>query len=222
MQAIATDLPETLAGTEPRDLAVYVVATTPGGTVAALEGARKFAAGFTLRVTLLVPYVVPYQLPLERPADSLAFTAERFRQLVEPLAVDVLVRVCICRPHSATLALLLPRDAVILVGGRYRRWRATREQRLAKALARDGRLVLFVRQGAIIPSCTSCTSFAAPTGRFTPGTRAILARARRRITAVAGLVTRLAAGPWFSSTRKSAGRGARRSAGNTSSSAGLA
>jgi hypothetical protein len=128
-------------------LAVCVMATTLSGTRAALDAARNFAAGFDLRITLLVPQVVPYQQPLDHPADSVAFTIERFRGLAEPLETDVAVHVCLCRSHNATLAPLLPRDAIVLVGGRCRRWWPTREQRVAATLTDAGHHVLFVGEG---------------------------------------------------------------------------
>jgi hypothetical protein len=217
MHATTTDLSGIIRPTtQGEQLAVYVVATTFSGTRAALGAARNFAAGFDIRITLLVPQVVPYPQSVDHPADSVAFTRERFCRLVEPLATDVLVRVCLCRSHSVALAPLLPRDAVVLVGGRCRRWWPTREQNVADALSRTGRQVLFVRDGGIISSCTSSTSFAAPTARSTRATLAILAHARRHITAAAALATRLAAGLscWFIGRR--ANRGARRSAGSTS------
>ena len=196
-------------------LAVYVVATTIGGTRAALEAARTFAAGVDVRIILLVPQVVPYPQSVDHPADSVAFTRERFRHLAESLAVDVLVRVCLCRSHSAALAPVVPRDAIVLVGGRCRRWWPTREQRVADALTGAGRQVLFVREGGIITPCTSSTSFAAPTARSIPATPAILARARRCITAAAAPAIRLAGALSSWSIRRRANRGAPRSVEST-------
>jgi hypothetical protein len=200
--------------TDGDTLAVYVVATTLTGAQAALAAARTFAAGFETRSTLLVPQVVPYPQSVEHPADSVAFTRERFRQLAEPLAMDVLVRVCLCRSHDATLAPLLPCHGIVLIGGRCRRW-PTREQRMARALARSVRHVLFVREGGIITSCTSSTSFAAPMAASTPATPATLARASGYITAAAARATRAAAGLLRWCIRRSTRRGARRSAVNT-------
>jgi hypothetical protein len=148
MHTTTTDLSRIVhRDTEAEELAVYVVATTFSGTRAALDAARNFAAGFDLRITLLVPHVVPYQQPLDHPADSVAFAVERYRRLAEPLAMDVMVRVCLCRSHSAALAPLIPRDTIVLVGGRCRPWWPTREQRVADALTRYGHHALFVLEG---------------------------------------------------------------------------
>ena len=126
-------------------LAVHVLATSADGTRAALMAAGAHARDLEARIVLLVPNVVPYAQALDHPADSVGFVADRFRTLAVELDVEVTIRVCLCRPEHASLAPLLPRDAVILVGGRTRRWWSTREQRLADALRRTGRRVLFVR-----------------------------------------------------------------------------
>jgi len=196
-------------------LAVYVVATTPAGTRGALDAARVLTAGFNPRMTLLVPQVVPYPQSVDHPADSVAFTLERFRRLAEPLAMDVLVRACLCRSPGSALTLVLPRDAIVLVGGRWRGMWPTREQRLAHTLAVAVRHVLFVREGGIITSCTSSTSFAARMAVSIPGTLATLARASGYITAAAARATRAAAGRLRWCIRRSTRREARRSAGNT-------
>lgn len=125
-------------------LSVYVLATSISGTRGALEAAASHARDLDACVVLLVPIVVPYALTLEHPADSPTFVADRFRSLAEALGIDVTIRICLCRPQHATLAPFIPRDAVILVGGRTRRWWPSREQRLAAALTRTGHQVVFI------------------------------------------------------------------------------
>jgi hypothetical protein len=125
-------------------LSVYVLATSTQGTRAALQAAGTYAQGLDARLVMLVPHVVPYAQALEHPADPVAFTASRFRALAEQLGIDVTIRVCFCRSHSAALAPLIPPHAAVLVGGRTRRWWPTREQRVANALTSAGRSVLFI------------------------------------------------------------------------------
>jgi hypothetical protein len=126
-------------------LAVYVLATTADGTRAALMAAGAHARDLEARIVLLVPHVVPYAQALEHPADSVGFVAERFCALALELGLEATIRVCLCRPQHAALAPLIPQDAVILVGGRTRRWWSTREQHLARALIHTGHRVLFVQ-----------------------------------------------------------------------------
>lgn len=130
--------------TDPFPMSVYVLATSMPGTRAALGAAGSYAHGLGAQIVLLVPHVVPYAQTLEHPADSVDFVADRFRALAVGIGVDVSIRVCLCRPQSATLSRLIPRDAAILIGGRTRRWWPTREQRVARTLMQTGRRVLFV------------------------------------------------------------------------------
>jgi hypothetical protein len=131
---------------EDRALVVQVLATSLAGTRAALGAAHSLCLDLNLdvQVVLFVPLVVPYPLPLEHPTISTTIMAERFRELAEDLLMNIVIRVCCCRPHSAALMPLLSRDAVILIGGRTRRWWPTSEQRVAASLAREGYRPLFV------------------------------------------------------------------------------
>jgi hypothetical protein len=129
---------------DPLPMSVYVLATTMPGTRAALRAAGSCARGLDARIVLLVPHVVPYVQTLEHPADPVAFVADRFRALAREIAVDIMIRICLCRPQSGALIALIPTDAAILIGGRTRRWWSTREQRLTRTLARTGRRVMFV------------------------------------------------------------------------------
>ena len=138
------DAASAVPAAHPLPISVYVLATSAPGTRAALRAAGSFARGLDACIVLLVPHVVPYPQALEHPADSVDFVADRFRELAVEIGVDVSIRVCLCRPQSAALAPLIPKDAAILIGGRTRRWWPTREQRLARTLMKTGRRVLFV------------------------------------------------------------------------------
>jgi hypothetical protein len=131
---------------EDRALVVQVLATSLGGTSAALGAAHSLGLDLDLdvQVVLWVPLVVPYPLPLEHPTIPPTIVGERFRKLAEDSGMNVVIRVCLCRPHSVALTSMLSRDAVILIGGRTRRWWPTPEQRVAASLAREGYRALFV------------------------------------------------------------------------------
>ena len=136
----------------PAGLALSVIATTEAGTRAALFAADDLGFGLAPRIILWVPHVVPYAQPLDHPADDVTFTAARFRTLAEEIAADVFVRVCVCRSDAAGLEAVLPRGAVVLVGGARRRWWQTREQRLAERLAAHGYSVLYIDIDVGIPT----------------------------------------------------------------------
>jgi hypothetical protein len=130
--------------TDAASLRAYVIATTDAGTRAALEATRQWAIGLNAEVVLLVPFVIPYAEPLDAANGAVTFVANRYRLLAETIGIDILVRVCVCRPHSAELMPLLPPGAIVLIGGATRRWWPTREERLATRLGRSGYRALLV------------------------------------------------------------------------------
>ena len=120
-----------------------MVATSEEGAAHALSAARSFGDGLSPTLRLLVPHFVPYPESLDSPSMPVQFVADRFKDLAVELS-HVEVQICVCRPAAATLAAAVPRNAVVVVGG-VRGWlRPSREERLAAALATDGRRVLFV------------------------------------------------------------------------------
>ena len=129
---------------ETGSLKVQVVATSAGGTRAALGAAKSLAAGLDASIVLVVPHVVQYGETLEHPTMSPDFAGERFRTMAEDLAMDVEIRVCVCRSQTAVLASALSHDAVVLVGGKVRRVWPTTEQRLIAALVSRGYKALLV------------------------------------------------------------------------------
>lgn len=125
-------------------LSVYVLATTDRGTRAALTAARSFSAGFASAITLVIPHMVPYREALDCPPVPIAFTIARAQRLAEELDTELSLRVCVGRPGDIRFETVIPPNVVVMVGGLRRRWRRSREQRLADRLAAQGRRVLFV------------------------------------------------------------------------------
>jgi hypothetical protein len=134
------------ASSAARSLKVQVVATSFGGTRAALATAQTLAAGLDARVVVFVPYVMPYGEVLDHPTIKPSFIGDRFARLADELSFEVEVRVCVCRSWPEALATELSHDAVIVIGGASRRWWPTCEQRLAASLVRDGYNALFVAE----------------------------------------------------------------------------
>lgn len=129
-----------------RSLKVQVVATSFGGTRAALATARSLAAGLEARVTLFVPYVVPYGEVLEQPSLRPELVGARWGRLAEELSFGLDVRVCVCRSWTKSLPSVLSHDAPVVIGGKTRRFWPTGEDRLRSSLARGGYHVLFACQ----------------------------------------------------------------------------
>jgi len=122
---------------------VYVIATSFEGTRAALVAAIPLARGSRARLMLLVPQVVPYPLPVDGPVDSTTFAAERYRDLVHALGGEAQLRVCLCRHADDVVWRMLPVRSTVVVGGPAGRWRASREERLARRLTHLGHHVIF-------------------------------------------------------------------------------
>jgi hypothetical protein len=130
-------------------LCVTVVATTPEGTIAALNAAGWLAKDLGARVTLLAIEVVPNHFPLDQPPVSLAFTTKQQRSLVLASGAreeDVDMRIYLCRDRHSGLQRALRRRAVIVIGGR-RHWWLSGEERLEQTLRGLGHHVIFIDIG---------------------------------------------------------------------------
>jgi hypothetical protein len=127
-------------------LCVTVIATTPDGTTTALDAARSLAKDLDAKIALLATEVVPMRFPLDKPPVSLEFTMKQQCSLVLRSSAreeDVTVRLCLCRDRDTCLRLALRRRALVVIGGR-RHWWLSSEERLEKALQRQGHHVIFV------------------------------------------------------------------------------
>jgi len=130
-------------------LCVTVVATTPEGTIAALNAAGWLAKDLGARVTLLAIEVVPNHFPLDKPPVSLAFTTKQQRSLVLASGTkeeDVNIQIYLCRDRDSGLQRALRRRAVVVIGGR-RHWWLSGEERLEQSLRRLGHHVIFIDIG---------------------------------------------------------------------------
>jgi hypothetical protein len=125
-----------------RGLEVFVVFTNSSGTVAALQLADRLAKKLEARLRLLMLYEVPYTLPLTKPAVPVGFLEDQLRALASAVPMEIAAHVYLCRDKWRTLPLVLRPHSLVIVGGK-RRWWPTPEQRLARALTRNGHQVVF-------------------------------------------------------------------------------
>jgi hypothetical protein len=125
---------------------VFVLFTTLPRTLAALKKAFELSASLGLRVEVLMLYQVPYTLPLEARALPEGFLENQVRALQSDLAADISLRVILCRRPWRALRQVLPPRALIVLGGRKRRW-PLHESWLANILRRDGHEVVFAELG---------------------------------------------------------------------------
>jgi hypothetical protein len=124
--------------------AIYVLATSPEGTRAALAGAREHAGKSRAELILIAPCVVPEREPVDHPTRSVAFMSAQHQALAEELGAAVRIRLCLCRSSATAISAMLPHRATVFLGGASRTLWPTSEQRLAARLSRSGRQVVFV------------------------------------------------------------------------------
>jgi hypothetical protein len=135
-------LPE--IGRQDSRLDIAVVFTSVESTLAALQHAGALAHRLGGRITLLVPQIVPYPRPLTSPPVLIDWNERRFRVIAEATPVYTTVRLFLCRDRDETLAKVLGRHSLVVLGGTRKWWRFTAEKRLARKLRRAGHKVVFI------------------------------------------------------------------------------
>jgi hypothetical protein len=112
-------------------------------TEAALRRAAVLTAGLKAVIRLVAVHVIPYPLPFYCPTAVHAHLVERLTDLASRCPVSVDPQVVLARYPDEGYRHVLNRNSIVLVGSRKRFWR-TREERLARRLARDGHMVVLV------------------------------------------------------------------------------
>jgi hypothetical protein len=110
---------------------------------AVLERALALSAGLNARVSLVAVHAVPYPMDFECPASTHAFLVERLAELASRCALPVSAEVVLARSREEGFRHALKPSATVLVGARKRPWR-TAEEKLARALVRDGHQVVLM------------------------------------------------------------------------------
>jgi hypothetical protein len=127
--------------TETR-LEVVVIFTDTSGTLAAMQMADRLAQKLEAHLRVLMPYEVPFALPLTKPAVAVSFLEDQLRTLASKVTMEIAAQIFLCRDKWRTLRLVLEAGSLVIVGDR-KRWWPTPEQRLARALSKDGHHVVF-------------------------------------------------------------------------------
>jgi hypothetical protein len=125
------------------ELEVVVPYTGPVSTVAALERAAVLTAGLNARVSLVAVHALPYPLPFACPPLVHAYLVERLTDLAGHCQLPVSPQVVLARDVQEGFRYALKPASTVLVATRRHFWR-TREESLARSLARDGHKVALV------------------------------------------------------------------------------
>ena len=140
LQEVAPDTPAATDG-QP-ELEVFVIFTDYSGTLAALQMADQLTQRLEARLRFLLPFEVPYALPLTKPAVSVEYLEGQIHALASKIPINIAAHIYLCRDKRRTLRLILKPGSIVILGGK--KWWWTAEQKLARALKKDGHHVIFV------------------------------------------------------------------------------
>ncbi|HEV3200805.1 MAG TPA: hypothetical protein VGZ73_23040 [Bryobacteraceae bacterium] len=119
------------------DLEIVVPYTEWSLTQAVLERTDGLTAGLNAKVMLVAIHTVPYPAVFECQAAVHTYLVEQLVELASQCPLSVEPQVVLARSRVDGFRHVLSDRSLVLVGTRKRWWR-TREEILARALARDG------------------------------------------------------------------------------------
>ena len=122
---------------------VFVLFTSQGRTLKALQHAGELAEQIGGRVVIVAIQVVPFPLPLEDASAPMEFMVKRFAETVENIYPNVSIAAYLCRDRLEALKKVIAHDSPILIGAR-KRWWKTHDEKLADTLRGAGFAVLRV------------------------------------------------------------------------------
>jgi hypothetical protein len=105
-----------------------------------MERAAVLAVGLNVALKLVAVYVAPYPADLDCPAAMEEHLTARLAELAERSTLPSSVELVVARDRGE----VLPPGSTVLLGSR-RRWWRTPEERLARALTRQGHRVSLIR-----------------------------------------------------------------------------
>jgi hypothetical protein len=125
------------------EIELAVPFTEPSMTDAVLKRAAALTAGLNARVALVAVHAVPYSRDFSCPSATHAFLVEQLVELAGRCELPVSAEVVLARSREEGFRHALKPSSTVLVGTRKRPWR-TAEEKLARALARDGHQVVLM------------------------------------------------------------------------------
>ena len=125
------------------ELEVVVPYTEPSVTAEVLRRIPALTAGFDARVSLIAVHTLPYPLPFVCPTLVHAQLVEQLTELASGCALPVYPQVVLARDRMEGFRYVLKPSSTVLLGSRQHLWQ-TGEEKLARALARDGHKVALI------------------------------------------------------------------------------
>jgi len=122
---------------------VYVVHTSEAETLAAVRVAGDFAKALGVPVTLVHFRTVPYPLAIDAPTGVSPVETDAFLARLRAEALDIRVRVYLCRDGRRSVPQALGPHSLIVIGGR-RGWWPTASEQWRRTLEAAGHFVVFV------------------------------------------------------------------------------
>ena len=108
-----------------------------------IQRAAVLAAGLNVVLRLVAVYVAPYPADLDCPSAMKQHLTSRLTELAARSRLPTSVELVVARDRVEGLHQVLPPASEVLLGSR-RRWWCTPEERLARALTRQGHLVSLI------------------------------------------------------------------------------
>jgi len=125
-------------------LDVVIAHTESTLTAAVLTRAAQLLAGLTPKITLLAVQTVPFPASFASAAASHAHLVSELIDLAEQSPLAVTPHVVMARSRQEGFLYVLKSESTVLVGTRKHLWTSA-EEKLARALARDGHKVALLR-----------------------------------------------------------------------------
>jgi len=125
------------SGAAGREIEIVVPYTEWSLANAVLKRAESLIAGLNPTVRLIAVHSVPYPLPFGCPISVHAHLVEQLVDLTSHCAFPIDAQVILARYQDEGFRHVLRSGSIVLIGTRKQLWR-TREEKLARSLAREG------------------------------------------------------------------------------------
>ena len=133
--------PQTLINT---GLPIKVIFTSLSGTLNALVKANQMARSNKSPIEILVFMAIHFAVPLEDRSIRLEFLVRQLKEMADQFSEQIKISVYLCRDQWETMAGILDRNCLILMGVSSGLW-PTHDERIARMLRHAGHNVILIK-----------------------------------------------------------------------------